>query len=65
MDVTFQEDHCRVRKNHAPANLARLRRLAQALLKQETSTKTSLQGKRHRAGWDNDYLQQLLVKGQV
>ena len=60
LDVGFREDACRVRKDNAPANLACLRRMALTQLKQETSKKLGIQGKRRRAGWDTAYLQMVL-----
>ena len=36
LDVTFRKDGCRVRKDHAPHNFAALRKLALALLRQDT-----------------------------
>jgi predicted transposase YbfD/YdcC len=36
LDVTFREDVCRARKDHAPHNFATLRRFALALLHQDT-----------------------------
>lgn len=60
LDMTFQEDASRVRKDYAPQNLALLRKLTLNLLKQDTSIKASLKGKRKRAGWDHDYLLSLL-----
>ena len=56
MDVTFGEDQCRVRKDHAPQNLATLRQISHNLLKKETSLKIGIQGKRLNAGWRQDYL---------
>ena len=56
LDVTFREDQCRVRKDHAPQNLALLRQISHILLKQETSLKVGIQGKRLQAGWREDYL---------
>lgn len=41
--------------------MAGLRRLALNLLGQETSARVGTKNKRHRAGWDNDYLEQVLV----
>lgn len=61
MDVAFREDDSRVRRDNAPANLASLRRLALALVKQDTSITASLKAKRLKAGWDNDYLLALLA----
>jgi predicted transposase YbfD/YdcC len=60
LDVTFDEDHSRIKKDHAPANFALLRRLALCLLKQETSSKRSIKGKRLRASWDEAYLLRVL-----
>ncbi len=60
LDVSLREDACQVRKDNAPANLACLRRLALAQLKQESSKKLGIQGKRRRAGWDMDYMQTVL-----
>lgn len=61
LDVTFREDHSRVRKDHAPENFALLRRLALNLLKQEPS-KRSLNVKRLRAACDHDYLAKVLFQ---
>jgi len=60
LDVSFREDESRVRKDHAPENLALVRRLAAALLKQDQTTKGGIACKRKQAGWDNDYLEQVL-----
>ena len=60
LDVTFSEDHSRVRKDHGPANLAMLRRLALSIIKQDTVSKHSLRGKRLIAGWDDQRLLQIL-----
>ena len=51
---------CQVRKDNAPANLACIRRIALTQIKQETTKKLGIQGKRRRAGWDTDYLQTVL-----
>jgi len=59
LDMTFGEDASRVRKDHAPQNLALLRRLTLNLLKQDHSN-ASLKGKRKLAGWDHNYLLSLL-----
>lgn len=60
LDVSFNEDQSRVRQGHAAENLARLRRLALNLLKQEKRTKLSLPRKRKRAAWRPDYLLSVL-----
>mgnify|MGYP002131646299 CR=1 FL=1 len=60
LDVGFREDNCRVRKDHAPENLAVIRQIALNLLKQEKSAKVGIQTKRLMAGWDHVYLAKLL-----
>jgi predicted transposase YbfD/YdcC len=61
LDVTFQEDLCRIRKGHADANFSILRRTALAMLKNESSLKVGVKNKRLTAGWDEAYLEQVLV----
>ena len=61
LDVTFAEDHSRVRKDHGPANLGLLRRLALSILQRDTSCKDSLRGKRLSAGWNEDRLLRILT----
>ena len=60
LDMAFREDESRVRKDHAPQNLAVLRHIALSLLKQETSLKVGIKAKRLRAGWDEQYLLKVL-----
>jgi len=60
LDLAFVEDTCRVRKDHAPENLAVIRHIALNLLSQETSLKLGIKNKRLRAGWDEDYLLKIL-----
>ena len=61
LDVSFSEDQCRVRKDHAPENLAVLRHITLNLLKQETTAKMGLKAKRLKAGWDPHYLPRVLT----
>lgn len=61
LDVTMNEDQSRNRKDHGPENLAMLRRLALNLARLEPS-KGSMKGKLKRAGWDDQFLAQLLAQ---
>jgi predicted transposase YbfD/YdcC len=60
LDIAFREDDSRIRKDHAPQNMAVLRHMALNLLKQETSVKVGIAAKRKMAGWDNAYLLKVL-----
>ena len=61
LDVTFQEDQCRIRKGHADENFGALRRAALSLLKNETSEKVGIKTKRLLAALDENYLEKVLV----
>jgi predicted transposase YbfD/YdcC len=50
LDVAFDEDHSRARRDNSALNLAALRRLALALLKKNTSRKIGVANKRRVAG---------------
>ena len=60
LDMSFGEDRCRVRKDHADADMAAMRRLALGLLKNEVSKKLGIKNKRLVAAWNTDYLRQVL-----
>jgi predicted transposase YbfD/YdcC len=59
LDVSFRGDDSRTRSGHAAANLGMLRRVAVSLLKR-TKTKGSIRTRRMKAGWDDDYLLQVI-----
>jgi predicted transposase YbfD/YdcC len=61
LDIAFNEDHSRVRKDNAPQNFAVLRHMALNLLKQEHSIKVGIKVKRLKCGWDVDYLLKVLA----
>ena len=61
LDVTFGEDQSRIRKGHADANFSILRRTALSLLTNNRTLKVGIKNKRLAAGWDNDYLAQVLL----
>jgi predicted transposase YbfD/YdcC len=60
LDIAFREDESRIRKDHAPQNMAVMRHMATNLLKQETSVKVGIAAKRKMAGWDDSYLLKVL-----
>ena len=55
LDVVFDEDRCRARKDNAPENLAILRRLAANIIKSHPAP-ISMRQKIKTAGWDNSFL---------
>jgi predicted transposase YbfD/YdcC len=61
LDVSFQEDQSRIRQGHADVNFSLLRRAALSLLKNNRTAKVGIKNKRLRAGWDNDYLLEVLA----
>jgi hypothetical protein len=61
LDVALDEDQTRSRKDHAPANLAVLRRLALNIARAHPDTKSSLRGKLKRAAWDDSFLVGMLL----
>jgi predicted transposase YbfD/YdcC len=61
LDVGFREDESRVYKDHGPENLAAIRRLAVGLLNREGTARGGIACKRKQAGWDDDYLQDVLA----
>ncbi|HEX7021593.1 MAG TPA: ISAs1 family transposase [Trueperaceae bacterium] len=62
LDVVFGEDGHSYARDHGPENMAVMRQLALNLIKQDTSVRGSLKGKRKRAAWDEDYLAHLLIQ---
>nr|WP_239984994.1 ISAs1 family transposase [Sporolactobacillus pectinivorans] len=61
LDVTFREDEQRMRLKNSAQNMALLRRCVVNLLKQETTSKRSIRGKRLKAGFDFPYLKTVLA----
>jgi predicted transposase YbfD/YdcC len=59
LDVVFDEDRARNRKDHGPANIAVLRKLALNLLRSNLD-KASIRRKIKRAGWDDTFLLTIL-----
>ena len=53
LDVSFQEDSSRIRKENAPETIGLLRRIAM-------EDRKSLKARRKKAGWDERYLEKIL-----
>ena len=56
LDVTFNEDKCRIRSFHSPRNFALLRRVALNALNHESTYRRSWRQKSKRAAMDNNYM---------
>ena len=61
LDVVFNEDQNRARKDHGPKNLAVLRHMALNVVRKEAS-KGSMRVKLKRAGWNDNFLTTLLTQ---
>lgn len=59
LDVSFDEDHSRMRTDHSAENMALLRRLALSLLKRHGG-RGSIRGKRKQSGWNDKVLVEVL-----
>lgn len=59
LDVVFDEDRARNRKDHGPDNLAILRKLALNMLNRARKD-ISVQRKRKRSGWSNDFARSII-----
>lgn len=60
LDVTYNEDKCRVRKDHGAENFSVMRRATQNMAKLETSKKLSMNKKRTLASLNPEYRLKLL-----
>ncbi len=60
LDVSFNEDLSRVRRNNASENMSVLRHLVLNLLRQETSFKKGLKAKRFKAALDTSYTEKII-----
>ncbi len=61
LDVSFDEDACRIRKDKGAQTFSVLRQMALNMLKRESQHKRGIKARRKRAGWDRNYLLQVLT----
>lgn len=60
MDMTFRDDECRVRTDHAPANFTTIKHMALNLIRKAPG-KDSFRLKRKVAAWDDEFLASLIA----
>jgi predicted transposase YbfD/YdcC len=60
LDVAFREDDSRIRAGNAAANFSAVRQLALGLLKKRTEQKGGIKARRLVAGWNNNFLLQVI-----
>lgn len=65
LDVVYKEDESQLSTGHAAENMSIFKRLAMNILNLDNDKKISLASKRRRAGWSDDYMAELLLKGSV
>ena len=61
LDVSLNEDACRIRKDKGAQTFAMLRHIAVNLLRQERRHTRGIKARCKRAGWDRDYLLHVLA----
>jgi hypothetical protein len=61
LDIAFQEDASRMRKDHSQQNFVVLRHMALNLLKQEQTATCGIKARRLKAGWSDEYLRRVLA----
>lgn len=61
LDVSFNEDRCRIKDKNAAANFAAVRRFALALLKNAKVSKLGIKNQRLQAAWDDQFLEQIFL----
>lgn len=63
LDVAFDEDACRIRREHGAENFAMLRHIALNLVRREPTATRGVKARLRRAGWDEEYLLRVLAPG--
>ena len=64
LDMSFNEDYSRIRKENAPHVMAIIRHFALNLLQQHKPPRQSIKGFRKICSWDNSTLDQVVLKSQ-
>ncbi len=62
LDVSFDDDKNRSRTGHAQENLSIIKRIALNMLNKDKSSKVGIKAKRKKAGWNNDFLKQIIAQ---
>lgn len=65
LDMTFDEDQCRIRSGNAAQNLSVLRHLVMNLLRAAPGKRRSMVKRRQRCGWDRSFLLSVLAGREV
>lgn len=63
LDISYREDSCKVRKDNGAENFSIIRRATLNLLKGDKKTKAGIKNKRSKAGWNKDYMLEILGMG--
>lgn len=63
LDVAMDEDSNRARVGNSAQNLALIRKVVLNLLRKDKNSKGGVKARQKRAGWDHDYLLELLTLG--
>ncbi len=58
--LSFRDDECRVRTDHAPANFTTIKHMALNLIRRGKG-KLSVNLARHSAAWDDDFLVRIIT----
>jgi predicted transposase YbfD/YdcC len=61
LDMVFRDDECRVRADHAPANLTTIKHMALNLIRGAPG-KDSMRLRRKVAAWDDDFLAAIISR---
>ena len=61
LDATFRNDECRIRDRIAVQNMALRRKIALNVVRSDKSSHASLKSRRKMAGWDDEYLLQIIT----